>query len=279
MVVDFSYGTTVEVFPGILGALQTETVSLDAYAAPGRLSRSNEEFTDSLRRLGGIVRSIDAELGLWIDPGGEVIYLVDDAGRALSPELAQAVFVSLALEQLGVRRVAIPVTSPLAVVRGIRDAGAEILWTKTEHHAMMGSATDADLVAGTRGEFIFPHFIPAYDGMFSAAKLLEGLARADTPLRVLADRHPPIHVMQDRVACPWGRKGAVMRRLMEATETSRRDLVDGVKVWENDNEWALIIPHSHKPYFVVTVEGTDAGRATALLDRYAGLVARWRDER
>jgi mannose-1-phosphate guanylyltransferase/phosphomannomutase len=278
LVVDYAYGTTVEVFPGLLGSLGMETVSLDAYAAPGRLSRSDEEFQDGLKRLGDIVRSIDAELGLWIDPGGEVIYLVDDAGRPLSPELTQAVYVGLALDHLNVRRVAIPVTTPAAVVHRIRDAGGEILWTKTEHHAMMASATKADFVAGARGEFIFPHFLPAYDGMFAAVKLLEALACSGARLRELADQYPTIHVRQERVACPWGRKGAVMRRLMEATESETRDLVDGVKVWKDDREWVLIIPHSHKPYFVVTAEGRDAGSTAALLDHYKRQVELWRDD-
>jgi mannose-1-phosphate guanylyltransferase/phosphomannomutase len=277
MVLDYSYGTTVEVFPGLLGQLGTESVSLDAYAAPGRLSRSVEEFRELLRRLGGIVRSIDAELGLWIDPGGEVIYLVDDAGRALSPEQTQAVMVGLAVDHLGVKRVAIPVTTPAAVVERARRAGAEIVWTKTEHHAMMGSATSVDMVAGTRGEFIFSRFLPAYDGMFAAARLLEALALARTPLREIADSVPEIHVAQERVACPWGRKGQVMRRLMEATEGARRDLVDGVKVWISDSEWVLVIPHSHKPYFVVTAEAPDAAGARARVVEYARLVEQWRD--
>ena len=278
LVVDFAYGTTVEVFPGLLGTLQTETVSLDAYVAPGRLSRSEEEFHASLVRLGGIVRSIDADLGLWIDPGGEVINLVDDLGRPLSPELAQAVFVRLALEHLGIRRVAIPVTSPAVTARIIREADAELHWTKTEHHAMMASATDADMVAGARGEFIFPHFIPAYDGMFAAVKLLEALARSGTRLSEEADRVPTIHMRQARVACPWARKGAVMRRLIEETESEERQLVDGVKVWLGDAEWVLIIPHSHKPYFVITAEAPTDGAAEALIARYVGKVERWRDE-
>ena len=212
LVVDFAYGTTVEVFRGC-------SAPADGNGEPGRTSRraivaEREEF-ESLVRLGRIVRSIDADLGLWIDPGGEVINLVDDLGRPLSPELAQAVFVRLALEHLGIRRVAIPVTSPAVTARIIREAGAELHWTKTEHHAMMASATDADMVAGARGEFIFPHFIPAYDGMFAAVKLLEALARSGTHLSEEADRVPEIHMRQARVACPWARKGAVMRRLIE----------------------------------------------------------------
>ena len=278
LVVDFAYGTTVAVLPGLLGALRAEMVSLNAYAAPGRLSRTEQEFEESLQRLGGIVRSIRADLGLWIDPGGEVIHLVDDAGRALAPELTQLVFVGLALDHLGVRRVAIPVTSPAATAALIERHGGEVLWTKTEHHAMMASADQADLIAGTRGEFILPHFLPAYDGMFAAAKVLQALAASDLQLSQLADQHEPIFIRQERVACPWGRKGAVMRRLMQETEGERRQLVDGVKIWKGDREWAMIIPHSDKPYFVVTVESTNEEGAEALLDKYSGCVAMWRDE-
>ena len=278
LVVDFAYGTTVAVLPGLLGALRAEMVSLNAYAAPGRLSRTEQEFEESLQRLGGIVRSIHADLGLWIDPGGEVIHLVDDAGRALAPELTQLVFVGLALDHLGVRRVAIPVTSPAATADLIQQHGGEVLWTKTEHHAMMASADQADLIAGTRGEFILPHFLPAYDGMFAAAKVLQALAASELQLSQLADQHEQIFIRQERVACPWGRKGAVMRRLMQETEGERRQLVDGVKIWKGDREWAMIIPHSDKPYFVVTVESNNEEGAEALLDKYSGCVAMWRDE-
>ncbi|HSJ25397.1 MAG TPA: sugar phosphate nucleotidyltransferase, partial [Longimicrobiales bacterium] len=248
VVVDFAYGATVAVLPGLLGTLGAEVVSLNAYAAPGRLSRSEQEFEDALERLGGIVRSIRADVGLWIDPGGEVIHLVDDAGRPLAPELMQLVGVELALQHLGVRRVAIPVTSPQAVAEMIRSHGGEVLWTKTEHHAMMASAGSADMVAGSRGEFIFPHFLPAYDGMFAVMKLMEAMALGGTSLSALADRHQAMHIRQERVACPWGRKGAVMRRLMQETEHEERDLVDGVKIRKGKRDWALIIPHSDKPY-------------------------------
>ena len=217
-------------------------------------------------------------LGLWIDPGGEVISLIDNRGLALSPELTQTVFVQVALEQLGIKRIAIPVTSPARVAQIIRERGGDVIWTKTEHHAMMASATDAQMVAGSRGEFIFSDFIPAYDGMFAAVKLLEGLARGNCELHELAGQHPELHMRQQRVSCPWGRKGTVMRRLMEETERDNRQLVDGVKVWHNDNEWVLVIPHSHKPYFVVTVEGASPQSAEELLARYTGHVEAWRDE-
>jgi phosphomannomutase len=65
---------------------------------------------------------------------------------------------------------------------------------------------------------------------------------------------------------------------MEETDRDERQLVDGVKVWKDEREWALVIPHSHKPYFVVTVEGQSVERAEQLVAHYASLVEQWRDE-
>jgi len=114
--------------------------------------------------------------------------------------------------------------------------------------------------------------------MFAAVKLLEGLARSGAQLSEIADAHDHIHIRQQRISCPWGRKGSVMRRLMEDTEKEERQLVDGVKVWKDERDWALIIPHSHKPYFVVTVEGDSSERADDLVAHYSNLVEKWRDE-
>jgi phosphomannomutase len=65
---------------------------------------------------------------------------------------------------------------------------------------------------------------------------------------------------------------------MEDTESEHRELVDGVKIQRAANDWALIIPHSHRPYFVVTVEAPDASAAQQLLDHYCRRVEGWRDE-
>jgi mannose-1-phosphate guanylyltransferase/phosphomannomutase len=143
---------------------------------------------------------------------------------------------------------------------------------------MMASAGDADMVAGARGEFIFARFMPAYDGMFAAAKLMEALAKSGLHLREITDAFPPVHIVQERIACPWGRKGAVMRRLMEETAGQNRHLVDGVKVWKGERAWVLVIPHSDKPYFVVTVESDDRDQAQQLLRQYVQFVEGWRDE-
>jgi hypothetical protein len=154
-----------------------------------------------------------------------------------------------------VRRVAIPVTSSRAVARLIEARGGEVVWTKTEHHAMMASAEQADMVAGVPRRVHLPEVPAGVRRHVRHARMLEALALSGEPLSAHADRHPPMHIRQERVACPWGRKGAVMRRLMQETEHEDRQLVDGVKVWKNGgDEWALIIPHSDKPYFVVTVE-------------------------
>jgi phosphomannomutase len=50
-------------------------------------------------------------------------------------------------------------------------------------------------------------------------------------------------------------------------------------MWKGDQEWVLVIPHSDKPYFVVTVESQDPARAKTLLNTYVQMVEQWRDEK
>jgi hypothetical protein len=57
-------------------------VSLNAYAAPGRLSRTEQEFAKRCADWAASCARSAPTLGLWIDPGGEVMHLVDDAGRS-----------------------------------------------------------------------------------------------------------------------------------------------------------------------------------------------------
>src|SRR5690606_10852986 len=129
LVLDYAYGTTVNVLPGILGALDADSVSLDAYAAPGRLSRSDEEFISGLQRLGGIVRSIGSDVGLRPCAGGDVIERVDETRRPVAADAGQLPVLDLALQPRAVRKLALQVTTAAAVAACVRAHGGELVWS------------------------------------------------------------------------------------------------------------------------------------------------------
>jgi len=79
-------------------------------------------------------------------------------------------------------------------------------------------------------------------------------------------------VAKRKVPCPWEAKGTVMRLLNERYRDHRRQLIDGIKVILNDEEWTLILPDPDQPVFHVYAESNLAEQAEALADEYAHLV-------
>jgi len=76
------------------------------------------------------------------------------------------------------------------------------------------------------------------------------------------------------VACSWGKKGQVMRALMEHSEQSERILIDGARISE-DGGWVLIRPDRQKAQFQILAESGSAGEAKELVKNYVKLIKHW----
>jgi mannose-1-phosphate guanylyltransferase/phosphomannomutase len=158
-----------------------------------------------------------------------------------------------------------------------------VVKTRNSHAAMMDAARNklAKFVGGTKGGFIFSDFFFATDAMYSVAKILEMMARAGMRLGQIDAELPHLFVARRNVNCSWEHKGKVMRHIMRDTDGSRRDLVDGVKVYIDGGQSAvsaLLIPDKERPLFHINVEAHDQETADSLANQYEKKVIRWRDE-
>ena len=104
------------------------------------------------------------------------------------------------------------------------------------------------------GGYVFPEFLPAYDAVASLAKLLELLAPSDRPLSALVAELPQPTLIHRRIACPWSRKGLVMRVLNERLAGRDVDLTDGIKLTD-DRGWSQVLPDPDEPLVHLYAEG------------------------
>jgi mannose-1-phosphate guanylyltransferase/phosphomannomutase len=134
------------------------------------------------------------------------------------------------------------------------------------------AARDGVVFAGAGGGgFVFPEFLPAYDGVGSLVRLLELLAPGKRPLSELVDELPTPMVVHRELRCPWARKGAVMRVLTERMKGRKVDTLDGIKIWE-ERGWAQVLPDPAEPVVHVYAEGETAEDSERLEGEYAALV-------
>jgi mannose-1-phosphate guanylyltransferase/phosphomannomutase len=104
------------------------------------------------------------------------------------------------------------------------------------------------------GGYVFPDFLPGYDGVTSLAKLLELLATVERPISELVAELPAPTLIHRQMPCPWALKGLIMRVLNERMAGRDVDLTDGIKVF-SDRGWAQVLPDPDEPLLHLYAEG------------------------
>ncbi len=279
MVLDYAFGSASSIFPAVLGALGVEVIALNAYLDETRISKTAEEFRRSLQQLSNIVRTLGADLGVLLDTGGEKVFLVDEKGDVLPGDLTLALVSLLIMRTRPRGRIVVPVTASRAIDRMAEEHGFAVTRSRGTSRALTEAALapDVALVGEEMGGLIFPSFQPAFDGMSAVVRILEMMARLDVRLHQLTRAVPESHIARIEVPCPNERKGAVMRRLIEATKGANVDLIEGVRVRMGD-DWVAAIPDADRATFHVVAEAGDRAGAQRLAEEYRERITGWRKE-
>jgi mannose-1-phosphate guanylyltransferase / phosphomannomutase len=270
IVVDYIYAVSGAVLPQFLNKFGCDVVVLNASLR--QTNPSPEERAELLGQLGPVVEALKAHMGVQVAANGEQLILVDETGRAIEGEQLTALMVEIILTAHPRGTVVVPVNVSSAVDVVARRHDAAIIRTKVNPTALMQACrTHPDVVLGGSAStgFIFPQLHPGFDAMFSIAKLIETLRLQSQPLGQLrADLPVVFHRTQD-VRCPWIRKGALMRHLIETHPSDVLELVDGVKIKQAHNDsWILILPDASEPLVHLYANGCDRAWVDTTLQTY-----------
>lgn len=276
IVVDYANGPTTSVLPSLLNRLGVDVVALNERLDENKISLEQQEFQRALDRLGAITAAVGAQLGVRIDVGGERIWLVDQKGNKISGGMAAAVLTELLLREQKTRDGAIvmPLNLPNLFETLAEAYHTRVIRVKNDHQDLMEAALEpgVQFAFSGGGDFIFPSFQPAVDGMMALMKLLELLALHNTNLADLVRALPNFYLAQRRVYCAWELKGTVLRVLNEQYHDRIMNNTDGVKIRLNPTDWVLIAPDPDGPFFHIHAEGSTRDTANANADKYARIV-------
>jgi mannose-1-phosphate guanylyltransferase/phosphomannomutase len=274
VVVDYASGPASLIGPSVMGRLGCDMLAINAYTDEHRPSLGPGDLDRLMDRLSEYVRNSGSDLGVLLEPGGEVARLVDDEGRVVGDGEALLAFLLHEVGR-GAEVVAVPVSASLECRRIAEGGGARVRWTPTTLTSLMAEASDPEVAfaGNASGTLLFPDFMAAPDGLMTFCKALEMVATAGRPLSALLRDLPPVHMVRRDVPTPWHLKGAVMRRVPELAGDGDLVLIDGVKVVHEDR-WALVVPYADEPQCRIWAEGPTVAEAAELAERYAAMVRR-----
>jgi mannose-1-phosphate guanylyltransferase/phosphomannomutase len=253
IVVDYGYSAASFVLPLVVGPLGVEAISAHGFFADEMADR--ETLSQAIGHTKRLVTAIGADLGAVFDQSGERLYLVDERGHEVPVDQMLLLYVRL-LAQRGVEgKAAFPVTVT-SKVEALAGEGLEIIRTPNTLSDLTSAASGEGVVfaGAVGGGYVFPEFLPAYDAVASLAKLLELLAPIGRPFSELVAELPQPTLIHRRIACPWSRKGLVMRVLNERLAGRDVDLTDGIKLLD-DRGWSQVLPDPDEPLLHLYAEG------------------------
>lgn len=279
IVLDLSFGATINVFPEILSKLGCEMIVLNAYENPDGLSRSATQLQDAVNDVRSIVQSTSADLGFILFPDGEHFLMVGDKGNVRADH--QLILFTLQLLhdyarlKQSIQKVYIPVSAPSILDEAI---SPHVKITRGKFVGLQGSALgDTDLIAYHNGLIAFREFSSAFDGMYSIAKILELLATVGKPASEIFSAIPAYAFLSSSISCPSEFKGTVMRKMSEDAITREASFVDGIKILM-ENSSIHMIPDQHQPAVHLYCEHRDEESARQLLEEYKGKIRQWINE-
>lgn len=271
LVIDYSFGIASTIFPSILGEFDCEIVSLNAHLDRDKITRSVDEFRESFTHFSFVVKSLGYDLGFTIDAGGEKVWLATSEGKILGGDRFLVLVLKMFLMVTpDVKKIAVPVQSTREVDIIAKEYGVEVVRVKDTHYAMMMACEDPEVsfVGGTRGGFLFPEFLYATDGMFSVAKILELIARSECNIDELDRELVKLNMKKENIECPKDLKGTIMRQFMEDNVQYPQELIDGVKIFINNNDTVLFTPDKHRGLVHLNVETDSEERTDELIESY-----------
>ncbi len=276
IVIDYSFGAATQVFPSILGSLDCDVISLNAFLDPKKLTRTTRGFQLALNQLSKIVKSTNADIGFLIDAGAEKLFCVDEKGEIISGERLAVLITKLFLKTDRPAKMAAPVCGPSQLDTLAKEHNIELICTPDDPGSLIQATEDSEVqfALDTKGGFIFPEFHFAFDGMYGVVKILELLSKAGLTLRALNLDTPKRAYVEGQVPCPWEAKGKVMRQLDKYSEDMNRELIDGVKIFQND-AWVLVLPDREKAFYHVLADAQNEAKAKKLVKEFEQRILEW----
>ena len=273
--VDLMYGATSEIFPDLLYDLGIENILLNAHHNEMKLSNIGAIEKRSRENISSIVKSLKYDMGVMIYPNAQRLALVTEEGEVLDKiNTLYTVMHLLNLESKEKKTsVFLPTWAPdiiyfenLEIERGkYSDFNEEKL-------------KEYDLIATVDGNFAFTEFGVTRDPMYASLKIMELLSHHDVKLSELSGKIKSFYYRRIKIDCTQALKGKMMRKFFEDSKGKKASSIDGVKIWENDTDWMLMIPDQYSEHLNLYIQAKDEQAGSLIFDNYSAKMALWAEE-
>ncbi len=275
VVLDLMHGTTIDIFPKIINTILVENVMLNSYYDANKLSNISILENKSFSTVSNIVQCLAYDMGVIVYPNAQRLVLVSDEGTVLSKvEALYAVLELLNLDAMNQKKkVFLPVWAP-----DMREFKNLIIEKGVYANFKAEKLKKYDLLATVDGNFTFTEFSYTRDAIYGSLKIMELLSTYKVKLSQLVEALETFYYKEFKVDCPQKLKGRMMRKFLEYSKGKKSCSQVGVKIWEAENDWVLMIPDQYSEHLNLYIQAADKEAGEKLYDFYTQKIDLWSKE-
>ncbi len=272
--IDLMYGGTKDIFPEVMSDLQLENIILNSYTDYHKLANMAYVEKKSREEISAIVQSLACNIGILLYPNGQKLGIVSDDGEVLNKIKGLFVVLSLLNKEAKEKplRVFLPTWAP-----DLADSAFENLTIERGRYANFKAEQlrKYALIATIDGNFSFTEFSLHRDAMYASLKIMEMLSRQNVKISELTRKFEDFFYTHSTIECTQAQKGKMMRRFMQEAKGKRSSNLDGVKIWENETDWVLMIPDQIEDRLHLYVQAEDTKAGSAMVEKYESYIREW----
>ena len=278
VVVDPGCGATFDVGPTVLKAVGCKVTALNAQPDGFFPARRSEPTAESLGDLAGVVKELNADVGVAFDGDGDRVAFVDEEGCFVDFDRSLAAFAAYSLKREGGGIAVVNVEASMCVEKMVEEVGGKVVRTKVGDVYVSEAIKRNNAVFGGEpcGAWVHPRFHYCPDGPLSAVLLLKALEEEGKGLREFVAEVPEYVTLRANITCTNGSKYKVVESLEETAKAAFPDYtgfssVDGVRLALEEG-WLLVRASGTEPIVRLTVEGESLKAAEDIMGKGTGLV-------
>jgi len=283
VIVDLGNGAQAVAVPKLLKELGCNVTMINERIDGSFPGRGSEPTVDNLNELVSKVRDTGADLGVAYDGDGDRSIFCDSTGTIYTGDRSGAILIEHILKNnSGNIKVVTPVNSSILIdmiagkynspVYRVKVGSVEVSRTMLKIGALIGLEEN--------GGFMYARHIAVRDGAMTTALMLEALARSNKTLYELGSMYKRFYQYKTRFYSK-GNSSIVIEELSKdaISKGKRVDMIDGVKIWIDDDTWIMVRASGTEPIMRLYAESADENKLrdvvrlynekiNAILDRY-----------
>jgi len=272
VVVDLMHGTTSDIFPVMLNELGLENIVLNAYYDEKKLANVSGLEKHAQANISKIVQSLEYDMGLIIFPNAQKLTLITEEGDVLNK--IQALYSVLGLLNIDAKesekRAFLPTWAP-----DIKEFANLDITRGKYSNLKAAELKEYDLIATVDGNFAFTDFGYTRDAMYASLKIMELLSCHNIKISDLSKVIDDFYYKTFKIDCCQALKGKMMRKFLEDSKGKKSSSEDGVKIWEDKNDWILMIPDQYSDHLNIYIQAIDESNGVAIYEKYSAKIAEW----